>query len=178
VSSYLLAGIEAAVFGWLIGGVFRLLMTLDPGAAVRGALERYPWACISFVTAAGTSFLIDDVALLPKDRLRWLEAAGLAVANAAAGIVAHAWLLQVSKAPVPSLWVIIPSCVAIGGAIGYLIPTWYRDAPRRPERTRIRRVLEARREEASESVAASETSARERPVALTIAPRYRPALDP
>jgi hypothetical protein len=101
--------------------------------AVADVAETWPWALLTFAFTFVTAFMIDDVpsAALPTSRLRWVEGSvGAAVLTAVATAV-HALLRQTMQSrPAPDLVLVLVLVAVIGFAIGALVPTWYRTAPR------------------------------------------------
>jgi hypothetical protein len=138
VVAYLLSGAVAASLGMVVNFVFKCAMFVfddDPiNKALVNALKAYPWGVLTFTLAASTAFAADNA--MHEDghrKQRLLESAGQAVAMALAGLFAALWLQRMRG---PELDLRILTNVALlsalnGAVIGYVVPTWYREAQRR-----------------------------------------------
>lgn len=150
---YLLSGVIAAGFGALISYAARAATS---GGDLAMAWESYrqvcSWGIMTCATAYGLAFLADDeprdgfMGLLTADRLRWVEGLGLTAVMGVAAWLVHSLLRSAQEAaeaiaatnpavrvqPVPSLLQIEILTVIIGFAIGSMVPSWYRSAPREP----------------------------------------------
>jgi hypothetical protein len=139
VAFYLVVGILAAVASRVLSLLFAL--ALDPGKAWEQFGRSYPWLLMSFVTATTTAFLTDDRPgrLLTRARLRWAEALGQALVSLVGAVVVYYWLQSIQPPPAPGrqgppMLMILTLSTVIGFAIGYFVPTWYREAPYRADR--------------------------------------------
>jgi hypothetical protein len=108
----------------------------------------FPWAVMTFTTSVMTGFLIDDRPPAHVSRAVWrlLEGAIGAGTMTLAAALTHGWLVDrvtiVGPDVVASLHYVVPPFVsvlvpagAVGFAVGYLVPAWFRDAPRQPAPT-------------------------------------------
>lgn len=133
VASYLLVSLLASGTGLAINLIFKLLIVWDWTTAWEQSSRAWPWTLMTFATTVVTAWLTDNrpSATWPAPRLRWLEGLGVA-----AVLILTAWgvhlLLGESIAGVQLLSRVLRAGV-IGFSIGFLVPTWYRDAPRRRE---------------------------------------------
>jgi hypothetical protein len=118
---------------------------------VADVAHKFPWLFMTFLTAAGTAYLADDRPgpRLTPTRLRWVEGGMLATVAALGAVVVWYWLAQTGGLP-PHMhfaWHVIRAWL-LGFAIGFLIPTWFRESrqPRaRFTTTDVRLVLEPQR---------------------------------
>ena len=96
----------------------------------------YPWFLISFVTAATTAFHTDNrpTEKLTRLRLRWIEALSQGMATSAAAWVAYYWTSTLPSHQEFPLSLVLAVPAAFGFAIGFFVPTWYREAPHHAER--------------------------------------------
>jgi hypothetical protein len=136
---YFAAGALAAVLSLAIRLVFQLL---HYGFRWREAWEHFaitaPWTIAFFAAAFMVAWMTDDepTPKLTRGRLRWIEAAAGAGTLLCAALIVHPWLAQLAASHVgarhqpPPLGRILGLCGTVGFVIGYLIPTWYREAPR------------------------------------------------
>jgi len=143
---YLLSGIIGAAAGTLISYAVKVATThADLGIAWELNRQTWPWTIMTFATTYGLAFLADDEprdgfpGLLRADRLRWIEGVALTAVMAATAWLVHNLLLATHEAalargavkvlPVRPLDEMEILTVLIGFAIGYLVPSWYREAP-------------------------------------------------
>jgi len=137
---YLLAGVMAVGISQAIGFLFNSLLMKGIAGGAERSLYTYPWAVMSFATAVGVAFLVDDPRPAEPRRWAWRLGEGLALAAIlfAAALVTCDWLAErvALLGPLPGYFLpasgmVQRNAAAIGLAIGILVPTWYRDAPRR-----------------------------------------------
>ena len=132
VAFYLVAGILAVSAGVPINVGFRSLITQDLAAAWAEFTTVYPWMLMSFTTAFGIALLSDNkpTVTCPRSRLRWFEGGIQAVVGMITAWLVHEWLLT-TAAPerVPDLAIMMLIASIISFAIGFFVPTWYREAP-------------------------------------------------
>ena len=136
---YVLAGLMAVGISQAIGLVFNCLLEMSLTRGLERSGLTYPWSLLTFVTALGTAFLVDDIesSRLPRRVLRVLEGLSLAIIMCATTVIVCNWLRELSDAhpfpgySPPPLKFVLPNSALIGFFIGYLVPTWYREAPRR-----------------------------------------------
>jgi hypothetical protein len=138
IAFYFAAGILAALASLALSFLYNLAIFRNLPITWGQALLNYPWCLSSFTAAFLMAWMTDDTptALLTRARLRWVE--GLAGAGALAITVSlvFPWLdaVALSRHTVPAPRLPFPAALAmscaIGFMIGYLIPTWYREAPR------------------------------------------------
>jgi hypothetical protein len=131
---YVVAALMAAAGSRLVGLAFAVY--LDPRTAWPTFWQSRPWVLMSMLTAAATAFAVDNQSsgILTRERLRWLEGFGQALATLLTTWVVYWWLY--SLAP-PRYIPTIPQLLlpmVIGFGIGVFVPTWYREAPHRVER--------------------------------------------
>ncbi len=134
VAYYFAVGILAAVASRLISLLFGFY--LKPGMAWVRFLQTYPWALMSFVTAFVTAFMMDNrpTAVLTRTRLRWIEGLAQAFVTCLSAVVVQQWLHAIRPGRAAGSAVTLTLSAIIGFAIGFLVPTWYREAPYRGER--------------------------------------------
>jgi hypothetical protein len=127
--SYLLAAVLTA----LSNAPITLTWAMITGGAVRRSLV---WLMLGATTAFVTAFLIDDTPRSLPRRLagRWSEGATQALVTAAIAFVAYHTLASLGHAPSSPLAMVMGLAGTVGFVIGSLIPTWYREAPRRRDR--------------------------------------------
>jgi len=145
VGFYVVAGVMAVGFSLLISFCFNCIFERGVGPGWRRSGMTYPWAAMTFTTTVMTAFLIDDRPWRRVPRLVWrlIEGIGAAAVLLAMSWLTHRWLEDVVQAPgaiVPAGYAVPPTSMvmiiagAVGLAIGYLVPTWYREAPRATQR--------------------------------------------
>ncbi len=141
VLSYLAAGVAAVAVAAPVSIGFRIMIGLSadgaqaliPAAAAAVTVfagKAYPWMLTAFVTAVTVSFLLDDKPVygLSWRQMRWLEGALLSAANLLAAYVVTLWLTDIGG-HAPPIEAVLPRAALIGFLIGFVIPTWYRNAP-------------------------------------------------
>jgi hypothetical protein len=140
VAFYIAAGLLAAGVAQLIGLGFNCLLERSFTSGLLRARLTYPWALLSFGTSVVTGFLIDNDPPARWPRLfRLLEGLVSAATMVGVAYLVHGWLVEVyQNAQVrPADYHVLRMVSALGTAgvvgfvIGYLVPTWYREAPRR-----------------------------------------------
>lgn len=133
VACYLLSALLASGTGLTISLMIKLVTLQAFPKAWQQFSQAWPWTLMTFATAFLTAWLTDDqpTAGWTASRLRWLEGLGQAVVMMGTVCIVH-FLLGSAGSPVPLLSRVLHSGV-IGFGIGFLVPTWYRDAPRRRE---------------------------------------------
>jgi hypothetical protein len=93
--------------------------------------QKFPWLFMTFLTAAGTAYLVDDRPgpRLTAARLRWVEGGALATVAALGAVVVWYWLAQTGGLPTHMQfeWHVARAWL-LGFAIGFLIPTWSRES--------------------------------------------------
>jgi hypothetical protein len=138
VAFYFAAGALAALASLGISFLFNLVIFRSLPRTWAHSLLTYPWCLSSFSAAFVLAWMTDDTptSLLTRARLRWVEGLTGAGALAATIFLVFPWLDAVAanhqampahRSPLP---VALTMSCAIGFMIGYLIPTWYREAPR------------------------------------------------
>lgn len=138
VAFYFVVGVLAAVASVTISFLFNILIFRNLTRTWLHLLLTYPWSLCAFVTAFAVAWMTDDRAtsFLSRDRLRWVEGLAAASALALSVLIVFPWLDQVaahhhaSRAHSSPLFMALTMSGAIGFTIGFLIPTWYREAPR------------------------------------------------
>jgi hypothetical protein len=138
VAFYFVAGGLAAMVSLGISFLFNVAIFRSLSWAWGHLLLTYPWSLCSFSTAFAVAWMTDDEAttLIPRDRLRWIEGLAGAVVLMFTVLIVFPCLDQLALkhetalAHRSSLSVALIMSCAIGFVIGYLIPTWYREAPR------------------------------------------------
>jgi hypothetical protein len=141
IAFYFVAGGLAAVVSLAVSFLFNLAIFRSLSWAWGHLMLTYPWSLCSFSTAFIVAWMTDDEPTSPliRNRLRWVEGlAGAGVLVSTAVLVIY-WLGQLPVRPETALAhrsppaMILAMSSAIGFTIGYLIPTWYREAPREEE---------------------------------------------
>jgi len=132
---YFVAGLMAAGFSLVLNLLFQIFLHHGFGPAWVHFRFSYPWAFSSFTTAFMVAWMTDDqpASRLPRLSLRWVEG----LTGAGALVLAHRAIYSfVAQSPassaehtLPPLPQILARAGIIGFVIGYLIPTWYREAP-------------------------------------------------
>jgi hypothetical protein len=135
VACYLVSALLASGTALAINFGFKLLICLNVSAAWEQFSHAWPWTIMTFATTLVTAWLTDDrpSARWPASRLRWLEGLGQAALMAGTGWLVHFLLGEIGGRP-PALTSVLLLSAAIGFGIGYLVPSWYREAPHRREK--------------------------------------------
>lgn len=140
MSFYLTAGLLATAASLVIRFVFQLMLYHLPKEALLRSQLGFPWSVCAFVAAFMVAWMIDDepTSRMPPARLRWIEALAGGSSLALASPLVVTWLAQVTHhiesagqmhlPPPPPLPLALVSSFSIGFVIGYLVPTWYRQA--------------------------------------------------
>lgn len=143
---YVTAGLLAAAASTLIRLVF-LLLIVHP---MDKAWDRFrlfsPNSLCAFLAAFMVAWMIDDetTASLSRNRLRWLEGVTGGLALLASSVVVLQWMEALASDPKLAAILHEPSfspagllglSSIVGFGIGFLIPTWYRDAAQEGRRT-------------------------------------------
>jgi hypothetical protein len=133
VTYYLVVGLMAAVASRLISLPFTF--SLMPALAWQKFLQSYPWSLMSFMTAATVALLMDNrpAGAVTRLGLRFIEGVAQGGVTLVTGLIVYRWLLATGPAPSFSLGMMLTVSTIIGFAIGFLVPTWYREAPYRGE---------------------------------------------
>src|SRR5262245_10553979 len=131
---YLVVGLMAAVASRLISLPFTF--SLMPAVAWQKFLQSYPWCLMSFMTAATVALLMDNrpTVAVTRSGLRVIEGLAQGGVTLVSGLVVYGWLLTTGPIPSFTLDTMLTMSTIIGCAIGFLVPTWYREAPYRNER--------------------------------------------
>lgn len=138
IAFYFVAGILAAMASLAINFLFNLAIFHNLPRTWEHSLLTYPWCLSSFSAAFVMAWMTDDrpTPVLTRARLRWIEGLGGSGALAVTSLMVRSWLDAVAtnhqampahRSPLP---VALTMSCSIGFMIGYLIPTWYREAPR------------------------------------------------
>jgi hypothetical protein len=136
---YFVAGILAVGVSQTIGLAFNCVRMGSIADGLQRHQLTYPWSVLTFAAAVAVAFLVDN--RRPTKALPWLwrvlEGMAQAAVMLGAAYVAHGWLMKraeglVSTAAysVPKLPDVLTRVGLIGFCIGFLVPTWYREAPR------------------------------------------------
>jgi hypothetical protein len=134
VACYMLSAVLASATGLAMSLMVKCLLSRDLAMVWEHICQVWPWTLMTFATAFATAWLTDNrpTPRWPASRLRWLE--GLAQAALMVGV---AWivhiLLRETGPQVPPLGDVLLRSGIIGFGIGFLVPTWHRDAPGAPE---------------------------------------------
>lgn len=138
VACYVLAASLASATGLAINLAFKsvkLVMFPDPNLPNAWAAfqQAWPWTFMTFVTAFVTAWLTDDRPGVgfPAAGLRWLEGSVQAAMMMGAGWFVRSILNETGGQAAPSLGDVLLLSGIIGFGIGFLVPTWHREAPRR-----------------------------------------------
>jgi hypothetical protein len=145
VAFYLMAGLLSVVMTQLISFGFSVGLAGSLEAGMRRYSLTFPWSVMTFTTSVMTGFLMDDRPPGHVSRGAWrlVEGAIGAVTLVLAAALTHGWLIDriaiVGSEVVDSLDYVVPPFVAIlvpaaavGFAVGYFVPAWFREAPRQP----------------------------------------------
>jgi hypothetical protein len=143
---YVTAGLLATAASVAIRLVF-LLLIVHPMDQAWDRFRLYsPNSLCAFLAAFMVAWMIDDetTSSLSRNRLRWLEGVTGAVVLLAGSVVALQWmdalahdprLREVLQAQPFSPAVMLGLSTVVGFGIGFLIPTWYRDAAQEGRRS-------------------------------------------
>lgn len=155
-ATYVASALAAVVLGQAISLGSRLVLLMNVAKAWDDFNRGLPWALMSAATAFVAAWAMDDrpSEVMSRGRLRLLETLGVAFVEILISVLVHGWLVQRALGHVPPLAFIAAISGFIGGVIGCLVPTWYREA-QRPAREpgRIRRVDPSGGESAIEAAA-------------------------
>lgn len=90
----------------------------------------YPWMLMAFITAFFTAFHADNrpSTKITCQRLRWIEGFAQAAVSLSAAYIVVCWLDLGDR-----LIRVLGTTAVIGFIIGFVVPYWYRDAPRQQE---------------------------------------------
>jgi hypothetical protein len=139
-SIYVAAGLLATGASLLIRFIFQLVLERSFDDAWQPFRLYSPYSLCAFLAAFMIAWMIDDrpTSRLSRDGLRWTEAIVGGVTLLASSFMAMQWVANLAlrhpelqkilakQPPVPILAVGLPC--AIGFAIAYLVPTWYRES--------------------------------------------------
>jgi hypothetical protein len=139
--AYLASGLVAVAAGILISLFFK---TLIFSKGPRGIYEAfvvaweqfstisYPWMFMAFATAIIISVLADypPPEKIPEKIWRLVQAAIQGGLTVAAGLFVRWWLQDISppNTPLPGFATVFAVSAAAGGVLGFLVPSWYRNA--------------------------------------------------
>ncbi len=156
VAFYIVAGLMAAGISQLIGFGFNCVLAQSLDAGRERYLLTYPWSVMTFTTSVMTGFLIDDRPRPGVPRLVWRSLEGIAgaVVMLVAAALTYNWLTELAGTvsfevksrlgySLPPLRSTLGTAGAVGFAIGWLVPTWYREAPRARADVPVARLIEA-----------------------------------
>ncbi|HTG33136.1 MAG TPA: hypothetical protein VLB76_09410 [Thermoanaerobaculia bacterium] len=140
VTFYALAGAMAAAISLSVNFGFQVIIHQGLVTGWGHFLESYPWALSSFVTAFMLALMSDDqpTTRISRRHLRWVEGLIGAGSLALTSLVIRSWLAQLPPVTSaiahehvlpPLIPALVRACI-IGFAVSYLVPTWYREAPR------------------------------------------------
>ena len=131
-ASYVVWAMAAVVLSQLVNFGFKLMMwEFDLDKTLTDMARSYPWALLIFATAAGIAYLADNDGSLLDRWQRPLEATLLAAATALAAYVTYRWLLSIGNpgAERPQfLPSVLPTTAITGFVLGWVVPTWHRNA--------------------------------------------------
>jgi hypothetical protein len=123
---YATASTIAAILSMSFYALVTMLVSHNPMSVWFDITHKYPWMLLTFTTTFMTAFQLDNPS---SPRLRWREGLVQAVVTSAMAYVVHAWLTA-KGVSAPALVPLMLRSAFIGFMIGFLVPTWYRDAPR------------------------------------------------
>ncbi len=141
VGFYIVAGLMAVGVSQLVGLVVNSALLRGLELGLQRSRYTYPWALMTFATSVVTAYLMDNQVRQGVSRLRWRLWEGLLGAIVMIGVayVTQSWLVQISpvketvdtlQCNVPPLLAVMVPAGAVGFYIGFLVPTWCREAPR------------------------------------------------
>jgi len=135
VAFYFLSSVVAGLASLPISFLFWFLITLDVTKAFEEWSVRYPWVLLTFASAFITAWLADNETPAPGGRMRSriLEGGTQATVALLTSVLVRRWLGEMLPPTDPDLppWPLVLSLTPIiGFVIGFLVPTWYREAPR------------------------------------------------
>ena len=140
VAAYMVSGLAAVVVSVPIQVAYKTLIKLDATTGIASAISMawsglqshsYPWLLLAFTSAATTAFMADNrpSMRLPARRLCWLESIGQSLIFMLAASLVLWWLqgiLPPNRLPDPIT--VLCTSVICGFVLGYLVPSWYREA--------------------------------------------------
>lgn len=145
VAFYLLAGLLSVAMTQAISFGFNVALAGSFAAGVDRQSLTFPWSVMTFTTAVMTAFLIDDrpPAHVSPRVWRLIEGVIGAVSMTLAAAQTHGWLVDRVKIVgpeiveslhyvVPPLGAVLLPAGAVGFAVGYLVPSWFRKVPQQP----------------------------------------------
>lgn len=143
---YVVAGIMAVGISQVIGFIFNCLLERGIKDGATRWSYTYPWAVLTFCTAFGVAFLVDNIRSprVPRWAWRTLEGLGQSAVMLAAASITYAWLAQRldllkpfhDYKQLPPFPLVLANSAIVGFFIGFLVPTWYREARREVSPTR------------------------------------------
>ncbi|MCK5230081.1 MAG: hypothetical protein KAR13_07435 [Desulfobulbaceae bacterium] len=97
------------------------------------SMRSYRWMLMAFITAFFTAFHLDNRPFwkITCSRLRWIEGFVQAAVNLSAAYIVVCWLDDQNLRD--RLICVLGTTAVIGFVIGFVVPHWYRDAPRQQE---------------------------------------------
>jgi hypothetical protein len=137
---YVVTSAMAVVIAQALGFGFNCVLERSATVAASRWLLTYPWAAMTAGLTLVTAILVDDQP--PARWPRWLvsvleglcmAAVMVLAARLTVGWLAERWELHRSLMPgysPPSLLNVAAKAGAVGFLVGFLVPRWYRDAPR------------------------------------------------
>ena len=129
---YFLCAIAAALLSQLVNFGFRwLIHGFDLANTLTEARRSYPWALLTFTSAAVIAYLADNDGTRFGRWQRVIEGFTLAGATVLAAYVTYRWLLSVGNPGAQNpqfLFSALPLTAMNGFLLGYLVPTWHRNA--------------------------------------------------
>jgi hypothetical protein len=145
VAFYIGAGLLSVTITQVISFGFNWVLARSLEDGIQRYLFTYPWSVMTFTTSVVTAFLIDNPppTQIPRVAWRMLEGTIGAGTMVVAAVLTHRWLLErlniigpeialrLEYFVPPRAAVLVPAA-AVGFAIGYLVPAWFREAPRAP----------------------------------------------
>jgi hypothetical protein len=131
-ASYLLWGTAAAVLSQLANFGFKwLIFGFDMERALADVQLSYPWALLTFTTAVVIAYLADNDAARLGRWLRLIEGLTAALATVLIAYVTYRWLQSIGNPAAQKsqfLLSVVPMTAMNGFLLGYVVPTWHRNA--------------------------------------------------
>ncbi len=138
VARYLAVALVASACGLMISLWFHVAIFTSFSKGLERLMIVYPWFVLTFLITFMTAVCLDNAAPAGgRGRLRAIEGSSMALVMLLAACGVRAWLGQRATSAgaagyrVPPLAGVMMISAGIGLFVGWFVPTWYREAPRR-----------------------------------------------